>query len=63
MKNTTDKYLCSVQEAAHMMGICRTNLYSLLSKNELQSVKIGARRLIKVESILALIDRQLEEVA
>lgn len=51
------QFLCSISEAAKALGIGRTNLYGMLSKGELESVRIGARRLVKVDSIEALIER------
>lgn len=51
------KFLYSISEAANLLGIGRTNLYGLLNRGELVSVQIGTRRLIKSDSILALIDR------
>lgn len=52
-----DKYLCSVADAARMLGVGRTKLYDMLAKGELLSMRIGTRRLVKVESIKALIER------
>lgn len=40
-----------------MLGIGRTKLYDMLAKGELLSMRIGTRRLVKVESIKALIER------
>lgn len=49
--------LCSVNDAAQMLGIGRTKLYEMLSTGQLASMQIGTRRLVKVESIKALIER------
>lgn len=49
--------LCSVNEAAHMLGIGRTKIYDMLSKGDLASMQIGTRRLVKIDSIKALIER------
>jgi hypothetical protein len=38
-------------------GISRTVLYELIGAGEIESVKIGNRRLIVVQSYLALLDR------
>lgn len=35
-------------EAAQMLGLGRTKFYELLAANEITSVKIGTRRLIRV---------------
>lgn len=57
MKTMNQPSLCSVSNAAKMLGIGRTKLYDMLAKGELLSMRIGTRRLVKVESIKALIER------
>ena len=49
--------LCSIPEAAQTLAIGRTKLYQMLADGELMSAQIGARRLVTVESINALVDR------
>ncbi|WP_375250420.1 helix-turn-helix domain-containing protein [Sphingomonas sp.] len=50
--------LVSVDAARAMLGgIGKTNLYAMLSAGDLESVKLGKRRLIRVSSIQALADR------
>ena len=46
----------SPSEAARMAGIGRTKLYELISSNEIASVKLGSRRLIRVSAIEAWLD-------
>lgn len=41
----------SPDEAARLAGIGRTSLYAALAKGDLKSIKIGTRRLIKIEAI------------
>lgn len=41
----------SPDEAARLAGIGRTSLYAALAKGNLKSIKIGTRRLIKIEAI------------
>ena len=61
--STIDRPLVSVAHACEMLGgIGRTNLYQRMSSGELESVKIGKRRLIRVSSIHALIDKAGEEL-
>lgn len=49
--------LVGVDEARYLLGgIGRTNLYSLISSGKLESVKIGKRRLVRVQSIHALVE-------
>ena len=46
--------LCSIADAARMLGIGKTKTYSLIDEKLLDTVSIGARRLVKVESIRRL---------
>lgn len=41
----------SPDEAARLAGIGRTSLYAALAKGDLLSIKIGTRRLIRVDAI------------
>ena len=41
----------SPDEAARLAGIGRTSLYAALATGDLKSIKIGSRRLIKIEAI------------
>lgn len=52
-----EPYLCSVSDAARMLGVGRTKLYDMIAKGEILSMQIGTRRLVKVASIQALIVR------
>lgn len=38
-------------EAARLAGVGRTTLYAALAKGDLPSIKIGTRRLIRVDAI------------
>ncbi|WP_319024353.1 helix-turn-helix domain-containing protein [Sphingobium sp. PNB] len=46
-----------MNDAAQMLGIGRTKIYEMLSKGDLASMQIGTRRLVKIDSIKALIER------
>ena len=48
----------SPAEAARMLGLGRTKLYELLATNEIVSVKIGTRRLIRVAALEAWLSAQ-----
>ena len=52
-----EPYLCSVSDAARMLGVGRTKLYDMIAKGEIMSMQIGTRRLVKMASIRALIER------
>ncbi|WP_439625992.1 helix-turn-helix domain-containing protein [Shinella sp.] len=51
-----DQYLCSVSDAAQMLSVGRTKIYDMLAKGQILSMRIGSRRLVKVDSIKALIE-------
>lgn len=55
--NSTLRLAVSPAEAARMAGIGRTKLYELMSTNEIISMKLGSRRLIRVSEIEAFLDR------
>lgn len=46
----------SVSGAAKALGLGRTTIYKLISENQLETIKIGRRTLIKTASIRALIN-------
>ncbi len=48
--------LFAITEAATILGIGRTNVYALLKRGELRSVKIGGRRLIPRAALEAFVD-------
>ncbi len=47
----------SPDEAARLAGIGRTTLYAALAKGDLPSIKIGTRRLVRVDAIRAWLAR------
>ena len=58
-----EKYLCSIDEAAKALGVGRTKTYEMLHDRELESIQIGTRRLVKLDSIRAFIERATGGVA
>lgn len=46
--------LCSIADAARMLGIGKTKTYNLIDEGHLKTVFIGTRRLVTVESISRL---------
>ncbi|MFN4357012.1 helix-turn-helix domain-containing protein [Sphingopyxis alaskensis] len=49
-------FTTSISQAAKALGLGRTSIYALINEGRLDTIKIGRRRLIKVESIRALIE-------
>jgi excisionase family DNA binding protein len=48
--------LCSIADAARLLGIGKTKAYELIDCGVLATITIGARRLVKMESIKRLAD-------
>lgn len=48
----------SVNETMRTLGLGRTTVNAMIADKRLESVKLGRRRLVKVESIRRLIDAQ-----
>lgn len=46
----------TINEATKVLGIGRTKIYELIKSGELETVKIGRRRLIKAASMRKLIN-------
>jgi excisionase family DNA binding protein len=45
----------SIQEAAHACGLSRATIYRLIAAGKLTTVKVGARRLVPVAAVDALL--------
>jgi excisionase family DNA binding protein len=48
--------VASVGEAARMLGVSRASVYRLIGLGKLKTVKIGARRLVPLGGIHALLN-------
>ena len=46
--------LCSQTEAGKMLAIGKTKLGELIAEGELESIRIGSRRLVKITSVRRL---------
>lgn len=53
----TTKKALSIKEAHHTLGVGKTSLYAMISRRELETIKIGRRHLVLASSIDALIER------
>ena len=53
-ENEMDAILISIPDACKALGIGRSKVYELISEGRLETVTIGRRRLVRVESIRAL---------
>jgi excisionase family DNA binding protein len=54
-----DKLGYSVEEGAEITGLGRSKMYELLASNEVESVKVGRRRIIPAEALRAFMDKLL----
>lgn len=55
--NGLERLSYGVAEAAIVTGLSRSKLYELIQSGELPSLKIGSRRLLRREALVALLDR------
>ena len=51
----TDRITCSVTEACAATGLGRSTIYELMARGAIDSLSVGRRRLVRVESILRLL--------
>ena len=56
MTNEVTPLLLSLNEADQAIGVCRATFYDLLNQGLIESVKIGSRRLIVQDSLLAYVE-------
>jgi excisionase family DNA binding protein len=52
-----DQLLHSASEAAVRLGIGRSRFYELLASGEVESIRIGGRRLVPADALLAYVAR------
>jgi excisionase family DNA binding protein len=52
-----DKLLHEINEATELIGLGRSKLYELLATGEIESVKVGKRRLIPHAALVEFVDR------
>jgi excisionase family DNA binding protein len=50
------RLLLSIIEAAASLGISRAYAYELVNRNELHTVKIGRRRMVRVSDLLVFVE-------
>ena len=49
-----DQVLVSIPEAGKALGLGRSKVYELIAEGRLETLQIGRRRLVRVESVRAL---------
>jgi excisionase family DNA binding protein len=60
VSETNERRALSIQETARTCGLSRATLYRLLKDGKLTTIKIGARRLVPVASIDALLKEGMQ---
>ncbi|WP_371917671.1 helix-turn-helix domain-containing protein [Pseudomonas gelidaquae] len=50
-----------IEEAARLIGVARSMLYEMIKKGEIQTFKLGRRRLVRVKTLEAFVKRQAQE--
>jgi hypothetical protein len=53
-----DRPTCTIDQAVQASGIGRTKLFELISDQQLETLLIGRRRLVKVPSLLKLLQSE-----
>lgn len=54
MYSPEDKLLYSIAETQRILGLGRTTVWRLVASGDLEAVRVGARRLIKADSVRRL---------
>jgi len=52
-----ERIYISIREAGSALGVSRSTIYRLMDGGQLETVKIGRRRLVRREAIAALVER------
>ncbi|TBN46711.1 helix-turn-helix domain-containing protein [Pseudomonas sp. BGI-2] len=50
-----------VDDGARLIGVARSMFYEILARREIESFKLGRRRLVLVKNLEAFINRQAKE--
>jgi excisionase family DNA binding protein len=58
-----ERLLYRVEEAAEVLGVCRTTMYRLIREREVRSVKIGDSRRVPGSALAEYVDCLLNEAA
>lgn len=60
-KNTLGPISVGIDEAARMIGVARSMFYEMIANDEIQTFKLGRRRLVRVKTLEAFIKRLSQE--
>jgi excisionase family DNA binding protein len=62
-QESPEGHLLTVQEAADWLRVSRWSVYSLIHSNQLQTIKIGRRRLVSLDALRQCVEHLSEGVA
>ena len=51
-----ERVFVSIRETTQILGLGRSTIYRMIGDNELATVKIGRRRLVKVEALKGFVE-------
>jgi excisionase family DNA binding protein len=57
VKQIPERRALSVSEAAGAVGLSRATLYRLIGRKQIATLKVGARRLVQITAIDALLQK------
>ena len=58
-----ERYLLSIDKAAEALSIGRSKTYDLINQGKLLTITIGRRRLVRADSVQAIVRGELPDVA
>jgi excisionase family DNA binding protein len=62
-QESPEGHLLTVQEAANWLRVSRWSVYSLIHSNQLQTIKIGRRRLVSLHALRQCVENLSEGAA
>lgn len=60
-KNTLGPISVGIDEAARLIGVARSMFYEMIANDEIETFKLGRRRLVRVKTLEAFIKRLSQE--
>jgi hypothetical protein len=60
--DTADRITATIPEFRRLSGIGRSRIYELLDAGEIESIYLGTRRLILIDSYRQLVERQRQSI-
>lgn len=61
LHNPINPLSVGVEDGARLIGVARSMFYEILARGEIESFKLGRRRLVLVKELEAYINRQAKE--